>query len=139
MAALPEYKRLLREDFAEIEEDWIEKLIYPINQFNEQVTSALNQSLTLTDNVQGAFRSAIFTTASNYNTGTFTPIKLSWGFRTSPNAVLLGRVYLPDSPTTVITAATSVDWNVTSQGLINIRYIAGLANSTKYSVTFVLL
>lgn len=134
MAQVPEFKRLMREDFAEIEEEWVDRLIYPINTFNEQVYAALNQALTVGDNVVGVYRDLTFTTLSTYSTGGWTNQTINWPYRTAPKSVTIGAIHPTDSDT-VIKTAVSLDWKLTSPNVITIRYVAGLANSTKYTAT----
>ena len=140
MSNLPEVRRLLIEDFSDVEGDWIERLIYPINQFNEQVYNVLNKGVSVTDNILGTIVTATFTTPTDYVANqTFNPVSLLWKFKVQPSLVLMGRIYETDSTAIMKTAAVMTDWILASANQVQVRYITGLKNSTKYTATFLIL
>ena len=139
MSNLPEIRRLMVEDFSDVEGDWIERLIYPINQFNEGVYNVLNQGISITDNIIGSVVTANFTTLSDYiSAQNFNAVSLLWKYKTQPKVVLMGRIYETDSTAIMKSAAIMTDWIYTA-GQVQVRYITGLKNSTKYTATFLLL
>lgn len=139
MSNLPEIRRLMVEDFSDVEGDWIERLIYPINQFNEGVYNVLNQGISITDNIIGSVVTANFTTLSDYiSAQNFNAVSLLWKYKTQPKVVLMGRIYETDSTSIMKSAAIMTDWIYTA-GQVQVRYITGLKNSTKYTATFLLL
>lgn len=101
----------------------------------------MNKNLTIGENVQGAFFSTTFTTDTNYNTGTFRPISFAYNGGGQPQALLLA--YIGRTNGAVITNATSINgWSLninTKPYVITCNWIAGLAPSTQYKVTFLAL
>lgn len=139
MAALPEFKRILREDLVGVEGEWIDNLINPLNSFNEQVYSSLNRNLTIGDNVLGDVLTQSFKTPTNYiKDKKFTPFNLDWKYRKEPRAVILGSISEVNQDN-IITNPISIDWKITGPGVVTIRFIVGLKNNTKYNASFVLL
>lgn len=139
MASLPEFKRILREDLSEVAGEWVEKLIYPINNFNEQVYSSLNKNLTVGDNITGSIFKTSFTTPTDYiKNKNFTPINIPWNFRAAPKCVNVGYIAMAES-NDIITNPISLDWRITGPNTITIRFIVGLKNITKYNITFLIL
>lgn len=139
MSNLPEQRRLLMEDFSDVDGDWIERLIYPINEFNEQVYNVLNKGINIQDNVQGSVQTVSFTTSGTYTTlNTFTPVILSWAFKTKPVALTIGQIFTTNSSSIITKPTVVTDWYLSGPGSISVRFITGLEDSTKYTVTFII-
>jgi hypothetical protein len=81
MARVPPLQRLKIEDFKG-QEEWIGKLVGPLNTFMEQVTSALNKNLTINDNMQALIKTV--TLDGSY------PVRIPWGRAGKPSVVLVG-------------------------------------------------
>lgn len=140
MANLPEVKRLLREDFTEVKGDWIDKLIYPINMFNEQVYSVLNKSLTFEDNMAGDIYTTTFSTSSRYiSHKEFSVINIPWSNRAAPRIILIGKINEAETSNIITNPVSITDWIQTGPGVIAVRFIVGLHNSTKYNISFMIL
>lgn len=147
MAKLPVVKRLTREDFPEAE-SWIEKLIYPLNQFMEGTYAAINRSLTFADNVAGEIKEFIFTTKSTYAGTAATWEVLEWQrtLKNRPQGLLLLQMTqltvtgttTPLGTYTPIEGDVCLDWNE-SNGLVTIGLVRGLAASTKYRLRVLLI
>lgn len=139
MAQLPELKRILREDLSDAEGEWVDRLLSPVNSFNEQVYSSLNNGLTIGDNVVGQIMVKTFKTPATYiQNKAFSPIEIEWKYKTPPRAVLIGAMRATDRDD-IITNPLSLDWRLTGPGKIVIRFIVGLKNATKYEASFVIL
>ena len=139
MAQLPEFKRVLREDLPDAEGEWVDRLLSPVNSFNEQVYSSLNNGLTLGDNVVGQIEVKTFKTSPTYiSNKAFTPIEIDWKYKVPPRAVMIGAMRASDSDA-IITNPLSLDWRLTGPGKISIRFIVGLKNGTKYDASFIVL
>lgn len=139
MASLPDFKRVLREDLPDAEGEWVDRLLSPVNSFNEQVYSALNNGLTLGDNIVGQIEVRSFKTSPNYiKNKSFTPIDIDWKYKTPPRAVMIGAIRATDVDV-IITNPISLDWRLIGPGKISIRFIVGLKNGTKYDASFVIL
>lgn len=134
MAKVPELRRLSPEDVDLTSQEGQSKLFTAFNYFAEQTQLALTGNLTLGDNVTALVQQVSFRTAPDYVLNrTFTPLTLNWTKLTRPVAVLVGQV----SPLTY-TAVQAV-WDQTSAFQLKLRYLTGLADSTDYNVTLIVL
>lgn len=147
IAKLPVIKRLQREDFPEAE-SWIEKLIYPLNQFMEGAYAAMNRSLTFGDNMAGEVKEFTFTTTSGYNGTAANWTALEWQrtLKNRPQGCLILQItQLTATGTTTplgvyapIEGDVCLDWNETN-GTVTIGLVRGLAASTKYKLRVLLI
>jgi len=137
--SLPVFRRFSQADVPTAP-NWIGNVFGPLNTFCEQVVQSLNKNLTIGQNVQGMKYTTSFTTLSSYST-TFTPITFQYTGGGQPNCCLIGQITRSDG--VVITAPAMItNWYLninTAPYTVTINYIAGLAASTKYNVTFVIL
>lgn len=105
-----------------------------------EVHTALRNNLTLGDNVIGAFPQINVATAATYTGGTFQPIVLPWAYadKKSPQSVIVAQVINPSNQQDrLLSSVTCQNWTYDSvKQVINISYIAGLNNSSKYTITF---
>lgn len=138
MAKLPEYKRLVVEDYPE-QAEWIERLLVPLNRFMLSVYQAFNKGIDINDNVLGQL-----VVNQTVSTTTF-PLKFRYSlydkFGTAapqPRAVIIGKISEKSSNPSVITSATTVDWSY-ANGTISINNITGLTPGVNYLVNFVIL
>jgi hypothetical protein len=126
MAKLPTIKRLLKEDFPG--QDWIDKLLQPINLFMETMVSAFNKNITM-DNLKANINTFEYTnTASIAN-------QFSVGLGTAPKHVTVGNVVGRNGAT--ITGPVWFTWTYdysNDQLIINTIYGLGTANG-KYDIT----
>lgn len=137
---LPEVKRLLREDFTDVEGEWVDRLIYPINSFNEQVYSLLDKSITIDDNIVGDIYTTTFTTSANYiSSRAFSPIQIPWSYSNQPRVLILAQINEVNSDNIITNPVQVTDWKLTNPGIIQVRFMVGLHNSTKYKVSFLIL
>lgn len=103
----------------------------------ESIYSALNRQLTFQENITCNLRELVVNTASNYTTGTFTPITFPTNLRgRKPIGVLI--LQITESTGAVITNAVTPSW-VDLSGQIQINYISGLENSKQYTVLFLVV
>jgi hypothetical protein len=136
MAQLPLIKKILREDLKNAP-DWIDQLLYPINTFMEGVYYALDKELSFGDNINAAVRTLNFTTRSDYTTASpltdgFVEQKLANPIKGTPKGVIVCKTVNADTYG-IVTGAVTCYWEYLN-GEIRVRYITGLANSTKYSI-----
>lgn len=132
---LPDFRPLTRETFADVEEDWPEPLLKSVNTFQEQVFNGLNKQITLSDNIQSRVVELTFTTASDYTTNdTFQPLNIALTFKAT--AVFIAQLIAPNNA--IITTAFTPCWYFTNSG-ISVKFISGLADSTKYTARFLVL
>ena len=127
MALLPPIKRFLSEDFPD-QQDWIGKLLYPLNLFLGAVYGALNKGITWKDNISGQ----ISTIPVNGATPTVTFKSTS---AAKPTAVWIGNVTLQNGNPSGITLPVTIDWTYSS-GQILINNITNLNPAFTYNITF---
>lgn len=134
MAALPQIKRLTREDFKDAP-DWINRLLYPINLFFDAVYSALNKGLNFQQNFAAQIQSFTITAgvAATDNTANFILT-----MTTKPQGLILLNASLQNGSLTPIGAAVYLDWNYDGTN-INISSITGLTNGTIYTFTVLVI
>lgn len=140
--SLPDYRRINIEDIKGAP-SWMIPVVNSYNTFCESVVRLLNKGLVVGQNVSGMVFKASFTTSSTYTTGTWVPIRFNWAGALSiaPAACFIGAIS-QTTPAATVVDPVSLDWsfdNSVSPSQVVINYVAGLKNSTKYSVTFVLL
>jgi len=139
MAKLPAYKRILKEDIKDAP-DWIDRIINPINTFFESVYNGFNHNLDFANNLAANVKAISFTTASDYvASDTFTTIKFQHTLKTKIQGIILLQIQNVSTSTYIpIKKAVYVDW-LDINGEININFISGLSDSTKYSARLLLI
>lgn len=130
MARVPPIKRLVREDFKD-QKDWIDKLIQPINQFFESVTTGLSKGLTLSDNVDAQIQTV------NFTEGDAPSFRVTTKGR--PRGVVVTGIYNFTTPADPVTGAVFPIWeyNATDNS-IKLTKIYGLKTGEKYSLTLLI-
>lgn len=116
----PELQRLILEEFPN-QQEWIEKLISPINLFFQTVVNALNKQLTFGDNIDCEFY-------EQKVSGTY-PVDLSWSRKAPPRAAWIAYARESDGEHTTFTSALFLDWEFTSDGLFRINSIVNLGDT----------
>lgn len=138
MSFLPNVKQVRREDLGANVPSWIDNLLSVINSFMESIYTLLNKNISLTDNVNCKIFEYTFTTKSDYSTGGFDAIDVTVKLNNKISGVLVFTVNnLSDTSALSITAKTA-EWEPRPD-MCRIKYIAGLANSTKYSVRLLII
>lgn len=121
------------------ESSWIGSLLQPLSNALSQLLLALRGNLSIGDNLIGVVSSYKLTTSATYTSGTFTPIRVYWtpGNQNLPKTVFVGQVVVPSTQAAPLTAITATNWfyDIGSQAVV-INYVAGLANSSTYTITF---
>jgi hypothetical protein len=139
MAKLPSIKRIVKEDIQDAPE-WIDQLISPLNTFMEEVYFALDNQLSIGDNIRGSLTKITVRTLSTYGN---TPVTDNWevvninnpiGVR--PQIVSVGQVtdlntFLP------VIDPVGVAWDFLN-GIIRLKYISGLEPSKKYEINLLI-
>lgn len=135
MASLPPSKRITKEDLKG-SPDWVTQLLTPINSFFESVYSALDKNLTLGDNLSGNIVSIKVNTKTTYGT---IPLADNWEIisttnplKIRPRSVVLGQIVETEKFST-LTSPIQIHWDYLNNS-IRVRYISGLAASTKYDI-----
>lgn len=133
MAQIPVNKRLLAEDFPADQKSWISRLLAPLNDFMTQVTGALNNQLTVRENMAAEHREIEFlvraTPALTY------PLFFKTKFNLKPVVVTcVGAREVAGAPQP-IGQAVFADWEY-ANGQVSITNLTGLTVGKTYRVTF---
>lgn len=138
---LPQFDRIYREDLGANAPSWVDKIISPINNFMQQCWIALNNNLTIGQNITGLFVTLQIQTPSDYAAGGFPTTTFSWPYAKSVDGVFIAslREVTTANSYVVQTNAISVDWQQLTSNQVTINYIAGLAASKVYNVKFMAL
>lgn len=127
MSRLPSLKRLAADQFSELK--WFPKFAGILNPFIEQVSSALDKRLTITDNFDGEI--ITFQTDGTY------PIELPWSRASIPATVIVGNCYKTTGTTPTFTSAPYCQWRFDS-GKIVIDNITGITPTAVNRYTLVI-
>jgi len=127
MAKLPILKRFLAEDYQSAGA-WITKFLYVLNLFAGSVYAALNNGLTLQDNMLAQVNTVSISGSSPKTT-------INWSYSSKPVGVLLINILDASSQAAIITSPTTVAWSY-GAGVITINNITGLTSGKSYTATF---
>jgi len=117
MAKIPPLRRMRAEDFPD-QNEWIGRILEPINTYFEANTAALNKGLTLDDN----FAAAIKTVEID---GNF-PVRISWDLSVPPKTVLVGAVRLASGATADLFHTPGIQWSYNQSGQLQIDAVFGI-------------
>lgn len=137
MAKLPEQQRLLAEDF-QSQRSWIDKLIYPINQFMSSVWNALNKGLTFKENISSDMKEISIKS-------TDLPYTFSHNIKGRVDSILVLKAkYDPNrngtNPEDPLTSGLNVEFYDNGKGQVVITRIGGLlSNNRFYSIKLLML
>lgn len=137
---LPVFRRFIPSDIPNAP-NWMQIILTPLNIFCEQVVATLNKNLVIGENVQGQKYSTSFTTPAGYATGDFQRLSFNYTGGGQPTCITLGSITRDDG-TLILSPVTVTSWSMninTIPSQVQINYIAGLAASTKYNITFLVL
>lgn len=132
----PDSKRFLLEDYPDAP-IWFGKFINVLNRFMEQTIQLFSGRISLGENIQSREFSTSFTTSGTYTSGDFESIQFSWNGSQLPFVLLISRIVREDG-VRILTPVGVPEWRTSTQS-VTVSYIAGLANNTKYQVSFLVL
>lgn len=124
MAKLPQFKRIVREDFKD--QPWIEKLLQPVNRFMESMVSALNNNLTFKENLIAKVHEFRF-----IEDDITYPLKVSWPHKALPTDMIVTRTVTVsgNDPTAAVFCRWEYDGDV-----IKVNKIYGLDSAAEYKI-----
>lgn len=119
-------QRFTTEEFPE-QEDWIGKLLEPLNQFTGNVVRAFTNKVTIEDNLYEEIKEIKFVYAANNF-----PLKFLTKFKTQPKGLV--PIYLYNN--TLSAYATAAPWPiwVYQDGQVVISDISGLTANQTYTI-----
>jgi len=133
MARLTNIKRIIKEQLPVEVQKWVDALLIPLNTAISQITEALSNQLTISDNMLGAVKT--FTLRQSDF-----PFTFNHGLNVKPKILFLGQIQDTAASPAAFTNGPVPQWSIgPSGGTIVIQTITGLDPSKSYSVTFVLL
>lgn len=139
MSALPPIRRLNREDFPDAPE-WLDGLLYALNQFIEAVYGALGGNLSFGQNVTAQIKTVTFKTLSTYAApwNQFYPETVSFtrALKSKAQGVVLLKIVETDSAE--LPVGTAINWS-DEDGSIIINSVLGLTPSKSYTATFLVI
>lgn len=138
MSFLPTIKSIRKEDLGSGVPDWIDNLLSPLNSFIESCYTNLNRNISFVDNVNCKIFEYTFTTKATYTTGGWDNINVSVKLNNKINGVMLLSVNNQTDTAALSLTAKSVEWDE-QPNTCRIKYIAGLANSTKYTIRILII
>ena len=120
-------KRFLVEDFPS-QQSWIGELLNPLNQAFEQLSQAMNKSLTIADNLDAETQEITFTGSDT--------VTFKVATKNRPKGVLVSNFVTVSG--TAPTAAVQPVWSYSStdQTVTINSWFGGLSSTAKYRVTF---
>lgn len=136
---LPSFNRILREDLKEAP-TWVDKIIYPVNSFFENIYHALNKGLTFEENIASQIKELSFTTSSGYN-GTVAQwrvINFTSLLKKRAKGLIILQLSQVEAVYTPIEDDVSMDWQDVN-GDIQIGLIRGLTASKSYQLRVLLI
>lgn len=130
---LPTIKKILREDVKDAP-SWISGVIDPVNSFMENVYTALNKSITLTDNISSFIKEISYRTSASYPD----PILDKTNFMNTLRARATGLMVMQafETASYVPVSIGNLAWTEDSSGIV-IYPISGLAASRAYTIRLV--
>lgn len=138
VAVLNNIKRIIKEQLPSDVQKWVDVLLIPINNFISQVTYALTNQLTLTDNFLATVKTVTI------GSGDF-PYSFNHGLNVQPTILFIGQIQeavngTPISNITVLTTPAIAQWQLGSNGTsVQIINITGIDPTKSYNVTFVVI
>lgn len=130
--ALLDFRRLYPEDYPD-QQPWINKLINPINTFNEGVNSILSG---ITTNLFAVIKQINFTTAPDYpNVNTFRALQFQLPTAFTCSCVLVGNIQVNSGNVNIISDPVTINWVQVQPNIIQINYVTGLQANTQYILT----
>lgn len=129
---LPTIKKILREDVKDAP-SWIAGIIDPVNSFMENVYTALNKSITLTDNISSFIKEVSYTTPASYPS--MANVSFLNTLRTRATGVIIMQAF--ETATYTPVSIGNLAWIEDVNGIV-LYPISGLAASKTYTLRLVI-
>lgn len=138
--SLPRLRKVLREDLKDAP-NWVDRLIFPVNQFMETTYNLLNKNITFSSNIACQLKELDFTTTPNYdpnNPDTFNPLKFKSTLRTSAFGMQTVKVVEVGGNYTPILKPIYINW-FEYDGVVTIPFITNLKPNTRYIINIIMI
>jgi archaellum component FlaF (FlaF/FlaG flagellin family) len=136
MAKLPTLRRLFKNDFKPQYSELVEKLIVSINNGFDNVYDALNNKITLRNNVLCNIKD--FTVQVSSTGVPITNLNLAVTFNNNINIITVGKIDNVSIPTAYPTGGVTISWEQLSPGLVKVKHITGLTEGQTYNIRVVI-
>lgn len=122
--------------------EWFQSYISQLNDVLKDLNNGLNKDLTLEENISCQEVVMLrFVTASDYTSGTFTPLLIPKTIRRRAKHVLITQLYLTNNPGatvgTATNAVTCTDWYDNGTSIV-LKMITGLDDSQDYTLNILI-
>jgi len=136
MARLPTTKRVAKEDIKG-SPSWFDPFLSAYNTALDAIWNALQGTLTFVENIQAQIKEMAFTTSADYSTGDFPDVSFTSSIRMRVKGVFIMQIQRTDGA--IIEGPVGhPDWQENA-GIIQVRYIGGLLDSTRYTARFLVV
>lgn len=135
MAKLPTLRRLFKSEFKKEYQDLIEKLIVSINNGFDTLYDALNNKLTLKNNILCDVKD--FNVRVNINGEPIVPLILAVSFKNNITVLTLGKIVNNTNTLSYPTTGVTISWEQQSLGFLRINHITGLTAGDEYNIRVV--
>lgn len=131
---LPALKRLIKEDFQQKDKELVGKIGQVMNPATENISLALNNNLTFSDNIACAVVTIPITVDANGIPTNPTSFPVSLNARA--NHIFVTRALNANNSGVYVTAAPFVDW-VENGGQITVNHVTGLPANSTFNLTMI--
>lgn len=136
MAKLPTLRRLFKNDFKPEYSELVEKLIVSINNGFDNVYDALNNKITLRNNILCNIKD--FSVQVSSAGIPLSSLVLNVDFKNNINVVTVGRVDNITNPLSYPSSGVTISWDQIAAGSIQIKHISGLTEGNTYNIRVVI-
>lgn len=136
MAKLPTLRRLFKNDFKPEYSELVEKLIVSINNGFDNVYDALNNKITLKNNVLCNIKD--FSVRVNSSGIPLNTLILNVDFKNNINVVTVGKIDNITNSLLYPASGVTISWDQISPGSLKINHITGLQEGQNYNIRVVI-
>lgn len=136
MAKLPTLRRLFKNDFKPEYSELVEKLIVSINNGFDNVYDALNNKITLKNNVLCNIKD--FTVQVSPTGIPTSSLILNVDFKNNINIVTVGKINNITNSLLYPSSGVTITWEQLSPGALQIKHITGLTEGQSYNIRVVI-
>lgn len=136
MAKLPTLRRLFKGDFKPEHGELVDKLITSINNGFDNVYDALNNKITLKNNILCDIKD--FSIQVNSSGIPTNALVLNVSFASTVSIVSVGKITNSSNPQSFPAGGVTITWEQESAGFIKIKHITGLTSGETYSIRVVI-